>query len=224
MRLIQKLLFALTVCGFAANAALASIAAPKTGVEYETLSEVQRTDAGNKVEVIEFFSYNCPHCNRFDPLMAEWVKKHASEIVFKRVHVAAYENEVPLQRMYLTMEAMGITDKYHAKVFTSIHDDLQRISSDENVFDWVEKHGIDRTRFVSLYRGFSAQSWVNRANAAIRVYNVNSWPMVAVGGHYLTSPFYANRGSPTPAAEGVQQQNALQVMDFLVTKAKSEKK
>ncbi|MES2018579.1 MAG: thiol:disulfide interchange protein DsbA/DsbL [Pseudomonadota bacterium] len=225
MRMIEKLLFALTICGLAAiGNASASVAAPKSGVEYETVSEAQRTDTGNKVEVIEFFSYACPHCNHFDPLLAGWVKQNADKVAFKRVHVAFRENEVPLQRMYLTMDAMGITEKYHAKVFGAIHDNQQPLFTDEQVFNWIEQAGIDRTKFISMYRGFSAQSWVNRAQATINTYNINSWPMVAIGGHYLTSPYYANRAAPTAGSETVQQQNALQVMDFLVQKAKSEKK
>ena len=223
MRLIQKLLFALAVCGIAAGAALASPAAPKNGVEYETLTPAQSTDAGAKVEVIEFFSYSCPHCNRFDPLMAAWVKRNEDKIAFKRVHVAFHAGDVSLQRMYLTMDAMGITEKYHAKVFSAVHNDMQRLNSDEEVFNWMEKNGAERAKFIGVYRSFGAQSWVNRSNNMIRAYAIDSWPMVAIGGHYLTSPHYAGRSGPPVGTEAEQQQNALQVMDFLVAKAKTEK-
>lgn len=224
MRLIQKLLCALAVCAFTAAGASASPAAPKNGVEYDTLSTAQNTDAGNKVEVIEFFAYSCPHCNRFDPMLTAWVKQNADKVVFKRVHVAFHGGDVALQRMYLTMEAMGIAERYHAKVFAAIHDNNQRLSSDEEVFDWVEKNGIDRAKFIGVYRSFGAQSWVNRAQGMVNAYNIGSWPTLAVGGHYLTSPYFAGRGSPEVTAEDQQQKMALQVLDFLVAKAKAEKK
>ena len=223
MRLIQNLLFALSVCGFSAGGAFASPAAPKSGVEYETLSPAQSTDAGGKVEVIEFFSYSCPHCNRFDPLLAAWVKRNADKVAFKRVHVALHASDVSLQRMYLTMDAMGITEKYHPKVFTAVHSEMQRLNTDEEVFNWMEKNGTERAKFIGVYRSFGAQSWVNRSNNLVRAYGIDSWPMVAIGGRYLTSPYYAGRGSPAPANETEQQQTALQVMDFLVAKAKAEK-
>lgn len=223
MRLIQKFLFALAVCGAAAGA-LASPSAPKNGVDYDTRAEALRTDTGNKVEVIEFFSYTCPHCNLFDPLLAAWVKKNADKIAFRRVHVAFHPSEVALQRTYLSLESMGLLEKYHPQIFAAIHDDRERLTSDEAIFDWLAKKGVDRNKFIGVYRSFGAQSWVNRAQATVATYNVEQWPMVAVGGHYLTSPYFASRGMPPKSEEAEQQQAALQVMDFLVAKAKSETK
>lgn len=225
MRLIQNLLFALAVCAFSASGASASPAAPKSGAEYETLPTAQPVSAGAKVDVIEFFSYSCPHCNAFEPKLHEWVKQNADKINFKRVHVAFHAGDVSLQRMYLTMEAMGIVEQYHQKVFDAIHDErLTRMSTDEQVFDWIEKKGVDRAKFMGSYRSFGAQAWVNRAQATIGAYNIDQWPVIAIGGRYLTSPYFASRGMPPPMGEVEQHQAALQVMDFLVAKAKSEKK
>lgn len=229
MRLIQNLLFALTVCGFAASGAIATPAAPKSGVEYETLAQSLRTDTGNKVEVIEFFSYSCPHCNALEPKLAIWLKQNADKVAFKRVHVAFHASDTSLQRLYLTLESMGLVEKYHQKVFDAIHDQqVSRLNTDELVFDWVEKNGIERAKFMGVYRSFGAQAWVNRAQALVRAYNVESWPMIAIGGRYMTSPHYASRGQPHQHqhqhGEAELHQGALQVMDHLVAKAKSEMK
>ena len=223
MRLIQKLLFALAVCGLTAGAALASPAEPKNGADYRTLPEVQNTDAGNKVEVTEFFSYNCPHCNVFEPLLAEWVKKNADKIVFKRVHVALLGGDAALARTYLTLEALGLAEQNHQKLFDAVHQQHMRLSNDEAVFDWAAKAGLDREKFIGAYRSFGLQAKVNHAQATVQAYKVDSWPMVAVGGRYLTSPHVAGNGTPG-LNEQQQQQAALQVMDHLVAKVKSEKK
>jgi thiol:disulfide interchange protein DsbA len=223
MRLIQTLLFALTLCGLSAGAS-ASPADPKSGNEYETLAEAQPTSGSAKVDVIEFFSYSCPHCKVFDPLLEAWVRKNADKVSFKRVHVAFHGPDAALQRMYLTMEAMGITEKVHPKVFVAIHEENQRVNSDEAVFDLMAKNGIDRAKFIGVYRSFGAQSWVNRAQATVGAYNINQWPMIAVGGRYLTSPYYTSRNNPSLNTEPAQQQAALQVMDHLVAKVKAEKK
>jgi thiol:disulfide interchange protein DsbA len=224
MRLIQKLMFAVAACGLAAAGALASPTAPKSGVEYETLPQALQTEGGNKVEVIEFFSYSCPHCNLFDPLLAAWVKRNADKVAFKRVHVAFHGSDISLQRMYLALDSMGVIEKIHPQVFAALHLEDQRLNTDELVFDWVAKKGIDRNKFIGVYRSFGAQSWVNRANVTVRTYNIDQWPMIAVGGHYLASPYYASRGMGPGSSETEQQQAALQVMDVLVAKAKSEMK
>ena len=224
MRLIQKLLFAVASVSFAAAGAMASPAAPKEGVEYLTLPQAQPTDAGSKVEVTEFFTYSCPHCYGFDPVLAEWVKKNADKIVFKRVHVAFHEADRPLQRLYLTTEALGITEQTHAKVFDTIHAERQRLGQDEAVFNWAEKNGIPRAKFIDAYRSFGMQSKVNRSAALTQAYRIDQWPMVAVGGKYMTSPHYAASGTQPTPIEPEQQKMALQVMDHLVAKVRAEKK
>lgn len=222
MRLIQNLFFAAAIAALAAGAS-ASPADPRSGAEYLTLAQAQDTEAGDKVEVTEFFSYACPHCNAFEPKLAAWVQKNAGKIAFKRVHVAFRASEQPLQRLYSTLEAMGITEKVHPKVFEAVHEQHIHMASDEAVFDWVAKAGIDRAKFIDTYRSFGMQARINRSRALTAAYKIDSWPMIAVGGRYMTAPHLA--GSTTPGlVEGAQHQAALTVMDHLVAKAKTEKK
>ena len=224
MRLIQNLLFAVAALSFGAGGAVASPAAPQNGVEYVTLPEAQNTDAGGKVEVIEFFSYSCPHCFGLDPLLAAWVKKNADKVVFKRVHVALNQGDVSLQRMYVTTEAMGIAEQTHPKIFSTIHQQRHRIDTDEAVFDWVAQNDIARDSFINAYRSFGIQARLNRSQSMVGAYRVEQWPLVAVGGRYLTSPAISSKAITPPPAETEQQKIALQVMDYLVTKARAEKK
>lgn len=223
MRLMHTLLFAFAVAGFTGSAA-ASPAAPRNGAEYQTLPEVQETTSGNKVEVTEFFTYSCPHCNSFDPTLAEWVKKNADKIVFKRVHVAFNRGDVPLQRLYATLEAMGLADKYHAKAFAAEHVERRHMHTDEAIFEWAEKAGIDRARFIDTFRSFGMQARVNRSQALAKAYMIEAWPTIAVGGRYITSPYQASSQVTPPASAADQQKHALQVMDHLVAKVKAEQK
>jgi len=222
MKPIRKLMCALALCGFAAAAAAAP-ADPKNGVEYLTLPQHQNTDSGKKVEVTEFFAYYCPHCNVLEPKLAAWVKKQGADIAFKRVHVPRDPNVLPQQRLFYTLEALGLVEQYHDKVFAAMHTERLRLNRDELVFDWAEKAGIERTRFIDTYRSFGVQAKVNRANAMMGAYHIDQWPMIAVDGRFLTSPVQASEGSQIPG-EAEQQQAMLTVLDHLVAKAKAEKK
>ncbi|MBC7455229.1 MAG: thiol:disulfide interchange protein DsbA/DsbL [Massilia sp.] len=223
MRLIHKLLFTLAALSFAA-AATGAPATPQNGVHYLTLPNAQNTDAGNKVEVIEFFTYSCPHCFAFDPLLAEWVKKNADKIVFKRVHVGYNPSDAALQRLYATTEAKGVTAQTHGKAFAAIHEEHQRIYSDDAIFDWAAKNGIGRDKFIAAYRSFGIQARLNRSQSLAEAYGIDHWPMVAIGGRYTTSPSFASKALQPPPAEPEQQRIALQVMDHLLVKASAEKK
>jgi thiol:disulfide interchange protein DsbA len=46
--------------------------------------------------------------------------------------------------------------------------------------------------------------------------------MVAIDGRFMTSPSQAGSGAQAPQTETAMQQEALQVMDYLVAKAKAE--
>ena len=112
----------LGLSGLAVLPAHASASAPKDGVEYKTLPSPQPTDAGpRKVEVIEFFAYYCPHCYAFEPRLAAWVKKQGDNIVFRRVHVPRGEAVAAQQRLFFTLEALGMVEQFHGKVFNAYH-------------------------------------------------------------------------------------------------------
>ncbi len=223
MRLIQNLFFALTLFG-AASSASASADAPVQGREYLVLPERQNTDAGKKVEVTEFFSYACPHCNAFEPALAAWVKKNQARIVFKRVHVAFNPSEVPLQRLFNTLEGMGITEQNHAKVFEAIHVKRDRINTDEAVFEWAQKAGVDRVKLTDAYRSFGTQARVNRATSQTEAYMIREWPTIAVDGRFMTSPHQVGSAVQPELGEAESQVGVLKVMDHLVARALAEKK
>ena len=116
MRFLKKILFAAALCTVALGAS-ASPAEPKNGVEYDTLATPQATDAGKKIEVTEFFAYYCPHCNVLEPQLAAWVKKQGDNIVFKRVHVSRDDSVTPQQRLFFTLQAMGLLDPRRSGVW-----------------------------------------------------------------------------------------------------------
>lgn len=217
----SRRLFCAAALGLAAAAlSLPAAAEPQDGAGYVTLPSPQPTGTGGKVEVIEFFAYYCPHCYAFEPRLAAWVKQQGDRIVFKRVHVPRDANVLPQQRLFFTLEAMGLLEQYHDRVFAAMHVDRLRLNSDEQVFDWIAKNGIERARFIDTYRSFGIQQRLRRADAMMDAYHVDRWPVVVIDGRWLTSPSHAGERAPEAHTEAQQQQAALQVMDYLVAKAR----
>jgi thiol:disulfide interchange protein DsbA len=222
MQMLRRMLCTaalLTLSGLVSAAPVA----PKEGEQYRVLPQKLETPAGKQVEVIEFFAYYCPHCNVFEPLLANWVRKQGDNIVFKRVHVAGGARVLPQQRLFYALDALGLVGQYHTKAFAAMHQQGARFADDAEVIDWAAKSGIDRARFTDAYNSFGVQARARRAAAMMNEYRVDHWPMVAIDGRFITSPSMANpEGSPAQT-EIEQQQVALQVMDALVEKAKAAK-
>jgi thiol:disulfide interchange protein DsbA len=223
MRLMKFVVGALMMSAVALSSA--SPSDPKNGVEYKTLAAPQPVDTGKKVEVLEFFDYACPHCFAFDPSLTAWVKKQGDAIVFKRMHISRSGTDLPQEKMFFTLSAMGLlNDAMHSKIFNEMHVNRNRMNRDELVFDFIAKQGIDKQKFIDTYRGFGVAGSVRKSIAMMDAYGVDSWPMIAIDGKYVTSPTMANEGSKSANTEAELHAEGLQVMDILVAKAKAEKK
>lgn len=227
MQFIRTLLIGITASLFAASGA--ALAQSSGAAGYETLAQPQHTDAGNKVEVIEFFGYFCPHCNVFEPALADWVKKQKDNIVFKRVHVAfgaaggtQLKATTAQQKMYYTLEAMGKVEELHPKIFNAIHAQRQTLYSDDAITQFIVKQGIDKQKYTDLANSFGVQSKMNAATKMQANYGIQGVPTIVIDGRYVTSPEIASRTlkNRNELADGAA---ALRVMDGLVAKLKAER-
>lgn len=221
MRMFRFALAAISLSLLAVSAG-ASPANPQNGTDYRTLEQAQPTDSGKKIEVTEFFWYNCPHCAAFDPSLSAWVKKQGDKIVFKQVPVAFRDSFIPQQKLYYALEAMGKTAELNPKIFQAIHVDNQRIDTDKTILAYIEKQGIDKQKFLDLYNSFGVQTKTRRASQLQEAYKIDGVPTIAIDGRYMTSPAIAGTalaGQP----ESMQQAAALQVMDHLVAQLIAEK-
>lgn len=218
MRFIQHLLAVVGLTLVAATAG-ASPTAPVAGVEYRVLDRAQPTESGKKVEVTEFFWYDCPHCSAFDPTLEAWVKKQGDKINFKRVPVNFRDTFVPQQKLYYALEAMGKVNELHAKIFRAIHVERQQLDTDAQIAAYIAKQGIDPKKFADAYNSFGVQTKVQRAAQLQAAYKVDGVPLLAIDGKYLTSPSIVGAGMGGNRPETILFDATTQVADWLVNKS-----
>lgn len=137
-----------------------------------------------KVEVIEFFWYGCGHCNSFEPIFSEWAKRQPDYLAIKRIPVAFQSSFIPQQKLYFALEALGLVESIHAKVFQAVHIQRLNLSTDEKILDWVVKQGVDKTKFSDAYASFSVQTKVRRATEIQNAYQLEGVPSMGVAGRY----------------------------------------
>ncbi|HEX2603902.1 MAG TPA: thiol:disulfide interchange protein DsbA/DsbL [Oxalicibacterium sp.] len=218
MRFIQHLLAVIGLSLVAVTAG-ASPTAPVNGKDYRTLERAQPTDSGKKVEVTEFFWYDCPHCNAFEPALEAWVKQQGDKIAFKRVPVAFRDSFIPQQKLYYALEALGKVDELHARIFRAIHGERKQLDTDQQIMDFISKQpGIDAKKFADAYNSFGVQAKAKRATQLQADYQIDGVPTLAIGGRYLTSPSIV-AGSVGNRPEPALHEAALQVADYLVNKS-----
>jgi protein dithiol oxidoreductase (disulfide-forming) len=229
MRFLRLLLAGISLTLLAASNGAVAAADPTNGTGYVTLARPQTTDAAGKVEVLEFFSYHCPHCHVLDPMLNEWMKKHKDDIVFKRVHVAWGEPDsatgkmmTALQRTFYTLDAMGKEEELHKKIFDAIHVERQPLYSEDAIVKFLVKQGIDKQKYADTANSFAVQSKIQRARQMFANYNLDGVPNIVIDGRFITSPALASKGA-TGMSEQAEGAEALKVMDMLVAKVAAER-
>ena len=191
---MQRRQFSMSAATLAATVGLPITAAhaqgqpPKDGVDYLTLDKLAPIEAAaGKIEVVEFFWYSCPHCNRFEPQLEEWAKKMPKDVVLRRAPIAFRPDFEPQQRLYFALEGMNKVEELHKKVFYAIHVEKQALNSLPLIADWVEKQGIDKAKFTEAYNSFSAATKTRKATLLQEAYKVDGVPALGVAGKYYTS-------------------------------------
>lgn len=202
--------------------AQASIAKPEAGREYRVLAQAQSTGSSPKIEVIEFFAYYCHFCYGLEPTLAEWVKKQGDKINFKRIHVLNPGVETQ-QKLFLALDALGKIDELHNQIFEAYHVQRNRLMTDEQVRDFINKTNIDKAAFFSAYNSFTVRTKQGRSQHLMAEYEVNSWPTLIVDGRFHTSPTMAGNEHGQPTEEQANQA-LLPVLDWLVATAQKDKK
>ena len=166
-------------------AAQAQVGGFKEGSDYLRLGKPVATDSGaGKVEILEFFAYSCIHCYNFEPVMAAWMKKQPGNVVVRRTPVAFSPAFVPMQQLYYTVEAMGLVESLHEKIFRAFHVDKVRIQEAAVAADWMAKQGVDMKKYNELYNSFAVVGKAIRAAQLQDLYSVEGTPALGVAGRF----------------------------------------
>jgi thiol:disulfide interchange protein DsbA len=181
---------------------------PVEGQEYKKVETPAPVAApAGTVDVVEFFSFACPHCFEFEPALEAWLRKKPAGIHFHRLPVRFLQNSINFQPMYFTLEAMDLVDAMQQKVFNAVHLEHQRLDKPEDIAAFMAKNGVDAKRFMSIFTSFGVRTKVQQANQLMDTYGVNSVPAIVVGGQYVTSPSLAKG-----------EERTTQVVEFLAAK------
>ncbi|UJP05768.1 MAG: thiol:disulfide interchange protein DsbA/DsbL [Nitrosomonas sp.] len=182
------------------------------GKHYVVLPKPHATEDSNKIEVLEFFWYGCPHCYSLHPLLKAWLANAPSDVNFRYVPANLRPNWATGAKAFYALEVLGKTEVLHDLIYDAIHRDKVNLHQEEILFEWIGKQGIDRAKFEQAYRSFSVQNQVARDAQLARQYQLNGVPALIIDGKYLTS----GGMSGTP-------QGTIDVLNVLIDKARSEK-
>lgn len=141
--------------------------------------------AGGRIEVMEFFSYGCPHCHAFSGLFDQWSRKQPKDVSVRRVPVTFGRPQwVVLGRLFYTIQFMKLP-ALDAAAFAAIHQQGRMLYDDQAVLQWAASQpGVDASKFKEVYYSQDVTNAMKKADAMALSYQIDAVPSIIVGGHY----------------------------------------
>jgi protein dithiol oxidoreductase (disulfide-forming) len=194
----------------AATGARAQAAAPVEGKDFVRLPAPAPVAApAGKVEVVEFFSYGCPHCYSFEPLLEPWVKKLPADVVFRRVPAAFNASWEGLAKIFYALEASEQLEAMHKRVFAAIHVQRQKLDKEADIAAFVKSAGGDDAKFLDAYKSFGVATKLRQGKQLAEAYKIDGVPTLGIHGRWFTAGSLAG-----------SHERALAVADQLIARAR----
>ncbi len=179
-------------------------AAPARWVEgknYVVLRPAQHTSVpAGKVEVLEVFSYGCPYCNMFQPVIEQL--KHSlpanAQMAFLPASWSPAEDWPMFQRAYFAAQALGIAEKSHQAIYDAVwrtgelgimdpstHAPKRPLPSLEDAArSYGRIAGINPKDFLAAAHSFGVDVKVQAADKQVMAMQIPSTPCIVVNGKY----------------------------------------
>ena len=186
----------------------------EAGKNYFPVEPVQATSTGDKIEVLEVFSYACPACNAFRPF-ADTIKSALpanAEMAYLPASFRADEDWPVFQRAFFAAQALGLVEKTHNAMFDAVwtegslktndpvsHKLVQPLPTIEDIAKFYAKYGVKPEDFVGTANSFAVNTKMKRADAQIKAYAVDSTPSIVVNGKYRVTAASAGGFDKIPA-------------------------
>ncbi|MFC5906588.1 thiol:disulfide interchange protein DsbA/DsbL [Streptacidiphilus monticola] len=181
---------------------------PQEGREYVRLATPVAGAAPR--EVVEVFWYNCRHSQQLEQPLDDWAARQHPPVTVRRIP-AAWPDRPDMMgyaRLYYTLDALGVAQRYALPVFHAVRDEQQDLSTEPAVLRWARSAGLDPAKVQQAYESAEVQQETEDAPALRDRYQVDEMPTVVVGGAFRTSPFESG---------GVPQ--TVDVLDYLYQQA-----
>lgn len=180
------------------------------GEHYVVLDKPVPTRDSNKIEVVEMFSYGCPHCYEFEPLIKQWAKQQSSDVDFW-FFPAVWNTPMKLfAQAFYTARELEVAEKIHLPLFTEVVIKQKNMRNESDMAEFFARHGVDKKEFSQVFNSMIVESQVKQAEALVDSYKPVGAPEIIVNGKYRVDRMRAGG-----------QEGMLAVVDFLVNKERA---
>lgn len=137
--------------------------------------------------VTEFFSFYCPHCNDFEPMIGALKKHLDGKAEFEKVPVSFMGGNMgkPMSKAYATMVSLNVDDKLTPVMFNRIHAQRNPPKDEADLRQIFLDNGVSASDFDGTYNSFAVDSMVRRFDKSFKDSGLSGVPTVVVNNKYV---------------------------------------
>ncbi|MEO3737733.1 thiol:disulfide interchange protein DsbA/DsbL [Shewanella baltica] len=171
-------------CGLMLSASFALQAASfEEGKDYVTVAGI--TEAQKPV-LREFFSYNCPHCYKQEPLMDLTVLLLGKDVAFERTPVGAGRPAWELSQLaYYVAQKLKMTKQTHGAIFKQIHEKGEQFTAPEQVKAFFVAQGAKVDDVDAAMNSVDAKFTLMNYDSQAELAGIKGVPSLLVNGRYM---------------------------------------
>jgi protein dithiol oxidoreductase (disulfide-forming) len=175
------------------------------GKHYEVVTPVSgQTLAPGQQEVTEVFSYGCPACAHFSPIVRKLQQALPKGVKFTFIPASfnPAEDWPMFQRAYYAAEKLGVADQAHDAVFDAVWKGgpleiadpaTHRLKNPMPTIEdaarfYSQRTGVKAEDFVAVAKSFTVEMKMKEADKFVRSYQVLSTPTLLVNRRYRIEP------------------------------------
>lgn len=166
---------------------VSAYAAPFTeGENYTTL----KLPLSAKPTVTEFFSFYCPHCRAFEPVIEQLQSQLPKDVIFQKEHVSFMGGSMGenMSKAYATMVELEVQKKMIPIMFNQIQELRKPPQNVDELRQIFVNAGVSADQFNSVFNSFAVDSMVRRYDKDFRDAGITGVPTVIVNNKYIVNP------------------------------------
>ena len=152
----------------------------------------EKQQESKDIIIYEFFWYGCPHCYNLEPTMDRIEADLEKDTKVVKLPVALRDSWIPHAKLYYALKQMDKIDQVHNLIFEEIHLEDNRLNTEQQMIDFLGKHGIDTKKFIEKYNSFGTEARIKKASNLAKKYQIDSVPTIIINGKFLTSGSYVS--------------------------------
>lgn len=153
---------------------------------YEIIDPPLNTKSSDKVEVLEYFWFGCPHCFAFEPSINNWAASKPDYVNFIREAPPLNPSWEPHSRAFYAAELMGVTEQFFEPMFHGIHVERRQLRNPGAIAKFAAEHDIDGDKFRKTMDSFAVNTRMNQAMQMAKASRVSGVPTIVINGKYRT--------------------------------------